>query len=210
MTSALLLTALLAPGSDSVQFNWSPKKGETTVWSVTLKGKAGDKAFQADSSVTREVTKVGGEEIVVRSVVKDATSRTGADEARLQRPDPTTFTLDTHGAVLRIEGQQKDAAWRLAPFNNFVWPTAAVATGGNWTSNIISNGVAGRVDYTFESIKDGVAKVTFMAASIAGEKMTKGQGFWLVDTKSGRAVALHAEIQGLLDGNATYEMTLVK
>lgn len=210
MTTAILLTALLTNRSDSFEFTWTPRKGEAVVWSVSIKGKSDGHAVQADSVVTHEVVKVDAEGVVVRSTVKGAMARAGADEGRLQRPEPTVFTMDSRGTVVRVEGLQKVAAWRLAPFNHFVWPAVAVAPGSTWTANLVGDRVAGRADYKLDSVADGVVKVTFAAASLAGDKVTKGQGFWLFDAKTGHATALHAEIEGLMDGVATYDMTLVK
>jgi len=210
MTTVILLTAMLTRGSESIEFSWTPKRGDSTVWSVSIKSKVGEQVVQADSAVTREVTKADKDEVVVRSVVRDALARTGADEGRLKRPEPTTFTMDARGMVVKVEGQQKDLAWRLAPFNHFVWPVGPVAPGSTWSANLVGDKIAGRSDYKLESVKEGVATVSFVGASLAGDLVTKGQGFWLLDLKSGRAVALHADIDGLMATRVAYDMKLVK
>ncbi|MBS1709359.1 MAG: hypothetical protein JSS65_11660 [Armatimonadetes bacterium] len=211
MTSAILLTILLVPRpAESVTLAWAPQKGDQSVWSVDIRAKAGDKDIQAQSSVVQIVTKCNKGTVVIKSTVQDALARTGADEGRLKRNEATTYTLDARGLTVAIEGPQKEVAWRLAPFNRFVWPSGPVAVGDKWAVDTNGDSVVGRAEYKLDSIDAGVAKVSFVAASLAGDKTTKGQGQWVIDTKAGRAVALHAEILGLVAGTATYEMKLVK
>ncbi len=210
MTSLLVLTAMTVLCRGTVDLTWTPAKGETSTWSVSIKGDISGKSVHAESNVQHTVTRAGNDGFTVRSTVLDALARTGADEGRLRRDASNTLSFDAHGTLLKVEGSQRAAVWQLAPFNRFVSPSTPIDIGAGWTSDTKGDGVAGRTEFKLDSVSGGIARVTFVAASVGGDKTTKGTGVWLVDATSGRPVALHAEISGLMDGKAVYEMTLVK
>jgi hypothetical protein len=196
---ALALAAALVQ-QDAYALKWQPKRGETHVYELFLS----DKETSVEASVEHKVADVKPDgSYTVQSRSLGALVRLAGSEFRDDRPNEASASFDAYGRLIEVKDRTTGLEKvRNALLTRFVAPPVPVKPGDKWSCEREKDRPAGlaavSVEYTFKSVKDGVAEVGFTFLEKGGQFPQSATGTWWVDTKSGLPQRFEAKVKNFV------------
>ncbi|MFM9872317.1 MAG: hypothetical protein ACKVQS_02490 [Fimbriimonadaceae bacterium] len=176
--------------AESYALRWVPTQGETLTYTMHALSQDKENLMELEASLKQTITLKDDHGYLVETQNLGALMRVGGQDIRDNRGSKSEVVFTSRGAVATVklgENDDEKNQWTFAVSRAFVAPEKSVAVGDGWQYEYKSKGAfeGARMTYSFESLKDGKAKVSFIMGGPGRERPQLGSGHWMIDAKSG-------------------------